>query len=190
MRLRRGVSRVYWRLSRWSIVTESIPERGVLPGVPHTSNWDFLLMLMISWRIGKPFRFLAKRSLFRQPMGTVMRALGGIPVDRGADQGLVREILGMAERGEQFLLVVTPEATRGSVEFWKSGFYRIAEGAHLPVVMGFVDRRRMECGLGARFDVTGDVRADMDRIRANYSGMIGVRRGNESVPRLREELDS
>ena len=119
-----------------------------------------------------------------------MRAIGGIPVDRGAEQGLVREVVAMAERGEQFLLVVTPEGTRGKVEFWKSGFYRIARDADLPVVMGFVDNRRKQCGLGPHFDLTGNVRADMDRIRANYAGMLGVRPGSSSEPRLREEPGS
>lgn len=190
VRLRRRISQVFWRFSRWTPVTEEIPERGVLLGVPHTSNWDLLFMLMISWRIGKPFHFLAKKSLFRRPMGAVMRALGGIPVDRSAEQGLVREIVAKAERGEQFLLVVTPEATRGRVEYWKSGFYRIARAAELPVVMGFVDSRRKECGLGPHFTLTGNVRADMDRIRANYAGMIGVRPDMSGEPRLREEPEA
>ena len=181
---------MFWRLSRWTPVTEPIPERGVLLGAPHTSNWDLVFMLMISWRIGKPFRFLAKKSLFRGPLGAVMRAIGGIPVDRGAEQGLVREIVGMAERGEQFLLVVTPEGTRGAVEYWKSGFYRIARDAELPVVIGFVDRDRRECGLGPHFELSGNVRADMDRIRVNYAGMLGVRPGNSNVPRLREEPEA
>ena len=178
---------MFWRVSRWTPVTHPIPERGILLGAPHTSNWDLLFMLMISWRIGKPFRFLAKKSLFRQPLGTVMRAIGGIPVDRSGDHGLVAEIIAMAERGEQFLLVVTPEGTRGAVEYWKSGFYRIARDADLPVVMGFVDSRRKECGLGPHVELTGNVRADMDRIRANYAGMLGVRPGSSNEPRLREE---
>ncbi len=164
-----------------------MPARGVLLGVPHTSNWDFVLMVMVSWHLGVKFRFLAKRSVFWPPLGSLMRALGGIPVDRGADSGLVRELVAMAEAGERFLVVITPEATRSKVEYWKSGFYRIARDAELPVIMGFIDRRRMACGVGPHFMLSGDVKADMDRIRSNYEGFVGVRPGLESVPRLKDE---
>lgn len=159
----------------------------MLIGGPHTSNWDFVLMVMVSWHIEVPFRFLAKSSLFAGPLGTLMRALGGIPVDRAADHGLVRRLVAMADRGERFVLVITPEATRGRVEFWKSGFYRIAREADLPVILGFIDRRRMTCGIGPHLALSGDVAADMDRIRAFYAGMTGVRPGLESEPRLRDE---
>lgn len=159
----------------------------MLIGAPHTSNWDFVLMVMVSWHLGVNFRFLAKRSVFWEPLGSLMRALGGIPVDRGAESGLVQQLVGMANRGEQFLLVITPEATRSKVEYWKSGFYRIARDADLPVVFGFIDRRRMRCGVGPHIALTGDVRADMDRVRAYYAGFVGVRPGLESEPRLRDE---
>lgn len=187
MRIRRWLARVYWRLSRWTCEIEPLPERGVLLGVPHTSNWDFVLMVFVGWKAGITFRFLAKSSLFVGPFGTFFRALGGIPVYRGEERGLVREVTAMASRGERFMLVITPEATRSKVEFWKSGFYRIAQAADLPVVLGFIDRRRMACGLGPTMRLTGDVRADMDAIRAHYDGFVGVRPGYESVPRLRDE---
>lgn len=178
---------MYWRFSRWTPEAQPLPARGVLIGAPHTSNWDFVLMVMVSWHIGVQFRFLAKRSVFWPPLGSLMRWLGGIPVDRGVDSGLVRQLVEMAERGEHFILVITPEATRSKVEYWKSGFYRIALGAGLPVVLGFIDRRRMACGVGPHIDLTGDVRADMDRIREFYAGFEGVRPGLGSEPRLRDE---
>lgn len=187
MRLRRWLSDVYWRFSRWTPEIKPPPARGVLIGAPHTSNWDFVLMVMVSWRLGVSFRFLAKRSVFWQPLGSLMRALGGIPVDRGQESGLVRQLVEMAQRGEHFLVVITPEATRSKVEYWKSGFYRIARDAHLPVVFGFIDRRRMACGIGSWIDLTGNVAADMDKIRDNYRGMVGVRPGYESEPRLKDE---
>ena len=165
-----------------------MPPRGVLLGAPHTSNWDFVLMVMVSWHLGVSFRFLAKRSVFWQPLGSLMRALGGIPVNRGADSGLTRQLVEMAARGEKFLLVITPEATRSKVEFWKSGFYRIARDADLPVILGFIDRRRMACGVGPHLELSGAVAADMDRIRAFYDGFVGVRPGLESEPRLRDEF--
>lgn len=164
-----------------------MPQRGVLIGAPHTSNWDFVLMVMVSWRIGARFRFLAKRSVFVGPLGWLMRGLGGIAVDRSAEHGLVEQLVDMAGRGERFLLVITPEGTRGKVDYWKSGFYRLARAAQLPVILGFIDRRQMRCGVGPHLQVSDDVVADMDQIRAFYAGKVGVREGLESVPRLRDE---
>jgi len=187
VRLRRRLSALYWRFSRWTPKIDPLPVRGVLLGAPHTSNWDFVLMVMVSWHAGVNFRFLAKKSVFWPPLGQLMRALGGIPVDRSADHGLVRELVDMAERGEQFLLVITPEATRSKVEYWKTGFYRIAREAGLPVAFGFIDRRRMECGVGPHIDLTGRVGEDMDKVRAYYDGFVGVRPGLETEPRLPNE---
>lgn len=164
-----------------------MPARGVLLGAPHTSNWDFILMVMVSWTIGVKFRFLAKKSVFWEPLGTLMRALGGIPVDRSGMHGLTRELVEMAARGEEFIVVITPEATRSKVAHWKSGFYRIATEAELPIIMGFVDRRSMTCGVGPHFEPTGDLTPDMNRLREYYTGKVGVRPGNEAVPRLAAE---
>jgi len=190
VRIRRRLSDLYWRFSRWTPEAEPLPARSVLIGAPHTSNWDFVLMVMVSWHVGVPFRFLAKRSVFWEPLGSLMRALGGIPVDRGQESGLTRRLVAMAEAGEHFVVVITPEATRGKVEHWKSGFYRIARDAGLPVSLGFLDRDRMTCGIGPTIELTGDVAADMDRIRDFYRGKRGVRPGLESEPRLRDESGS
>lgn len=168
-------------------MVEDLPDRGVLVGAPHTSNWDFVLMVMVSWHAQVSFRFLAKRSVFWEPLGSLMRALGGIPVDRGAESGLVRLLVSMAQAGEHFLVVITPEATRSKVEHWKSGFYRIARAADLPVVFGFIDRRSMTCGVRGSISLTGDVAADMDRVRDFYRGKVGVRPGLESEARLKDE---
>lgn len=144
-------------------------------------------MLMVSWHVQVRFRFLAKDSLFVGPLGALMRALGGIAVDRSSHTGLVREVVRLADSDERFLLVITPEGTREKVDYWKSGFYRIARDAELPVVLGFIDRRNMTCGIGPYIDLTGAVEPDMDRIRAFYRGMVGVRPGLETQPRLRNE---
>src|SRR5690606_11642900 len=125
--IRRLLARAFWRLSPWKLVTEPAPTRPtVLIGAPHTSNWDFVLMLAIAWDLGIPVRYLGKDTLFRGPFGWVMRALGGIPVDRKDPAGLVDELVARAEAGERFYLVVTPEGTRSAGKYWKSGFLRIA----------------------------------------------------------------
>ncbi|MGW9168293.1 1-acyl-sn-glycerol-3-phosphate acyltransferase [Agromyces sp. NPDC055658] len=186
--LRRLVSRVYWALSRWTLRGEPAPSRPtVLIGAPHTSNWDFVLMLGIAWRLGIDVRWLGKKSLFAGWRGPIMRGLGGIPVDRADPSRVVDEVVARIRAGEVFGLVVTPDGTRGAHEYWKSGFYRIAREAGMPVTLGYVDRTTMTTGLGPTFALTGDVAADMDRIRAFYADKAGVHPDQRVEPRLREE---
>ena len=187
--IRSGAARFFWFMSRWTLRTEPLPAEGasLLIGAPHTSNWDFLFMLAITWRVGISAKFLGKNSLFRGPMGPVMRALGGIPVDRGHPQGIVDAVVARVRAGERFFLVVTPEGTRGKSACWKSGFYRIALDTGLPLTLGYVDRTTMTTGLGPSLHVTGDVGGDMDRIRAFYADKSGHNPQNRTEPRLRDE---
>jgi 1-acyl-sn-glycerol-3-phosphate acyltransferase len=190
--IRRAAAAAWWRVSRWTHRSEPLPPEGVgiLVGAPHTSNWDFVLMLAITWQLGIDIRFLGKKSLFRGPLGPLMRGLGGIPVDRANPAGLVAEVVARVRAGERFYLVVTPEGTRSRAPAWKSGFYRIALDTGLPVTLGYVDRRTLTCGLGPTVRLTGDVAADMDRVRAFYADKSGLRPGNRTEPRLREEPSS
>lgn len=185
--IRRSIAGLYWRLSRWRLQSEPAPRQaGLLIGAPHTSNWDFVFMLAISWRLGLDVRWLGKHTLFAGWKGPVMRALGGIPVDRGDPSRVVNDILARVAAGEVFHLVVTPEGTR-SGDGWKSGFYRIAREADLPVTLGYVDSTTMTTGLGPTLNLTGDVRADMDRIREFYADKSGVKPELRTEPRLRSE---
>lgn len=185
MPISRALARAYWRLSRWELRTEPFPARsGLLVGAPHTSNWDFVFMLAIAGAAGAKIRWLGKHTLFRGWRGPLMRRLGGIPVDRRDPAGVVDDVLAMVRSGEVVHLVVTPEGTRGSGQGWRSGFYRIAREAALPVTLGYVDRTTMRVGLGPTIDLTGDVRADMDTIRAFYADKSGFRPALRTEPRL------
>lgn len=186
--LRRLISRVFWTFSRWTLTTEPAPSRPtVLIGAPHTSNWDFVLMLAIAWRLGIDVRWLGKKSLFDGWRGPIMRALGGIPVDRSDPGRVVGDVVAKVQDGEVFGLVVTPDGTRKGHSHWKSGFYRIARETGMPVTLGYVDRTTMTTGLGPTIELTGDVAADMDRIRAFYADKAGLRPEHRVEPRLREE---
>jgi len=186
--LRRLVSRVYWALSRWTLAGEPAPSRPtVLVGAPHTSNWDFVLMLAIAWRLGVDVRWLGKKSLFTNWRGPIMRGLGGIPVDRADPSRVVGEVVARIRAGEVFGLVVTPDGTRGAHEYWKSGFYRIARETGMPVTLGYVDRTTMTTGLGPTIELTGDIAGDMDVIRTFYADKAGVHPDQRVEPRLREE---
>lgn len=189
--IRRAVARVFWTFSRWTLRSEPAPRHPtVLVGAPHTSNWDFVLMLAIAWRLGIPIRWLGKDSLFRGWRGPVMRRLGGIPVDRADAGRVVAEVVARARAGEVFGLVVTPDGTRGPHTHWKSGFYRIARDADMTVTLGYVDRTTMTTGLGPTLELTGDVAADMERIRAFYADKAGLRPALRVEPRLLSETPS
>lgn len=185
---RRLAARAFWVLSPWSLVTQPAPERPtVIVGAPHTSNWDFILMLAIAWRQGITMRWLGKHSLFTGWRNPFMRALGGIPVDRTAPARVVADVVRQIRDGEVFGLVITPDGTRKGHSHWKSGFYRIARETGMPVTLGYVDRTTMTTGLGPTIDLTGHVAADMDRIRDFYADKAGYLPQHRVEPRLRDE---
>ncbi len=186
--LRRLAARAFWSLSGWTLRTEPPPQRPtILLGAPHTSNWDFALMLAIAWRLDMDIRWLGKSSLFSGWRAPLMRSLGGIPVNRAAPQDVVADVVEQARSGAVFGLVVTPDGTRSGHTHWKSGFYRIARETQMPVTLGYVDRTTKTSGLGPTIELTGDVAADMDRIRAFYADKAGFRPENRVEPRLRDE---
>ena len=186
--VRRLLARAFWSLGPWQLETEPPPTRPtVLLGAPHTSNWDFVLMLAIAWRLDMQIRWMGKHSLFTGWRGPLMRALGGIAVDRGNPGQVVRDVVGDVRQGAIFGLVITPDGTRGPHTHWKSGFYRIARETGMPVTLGYVDRTTMTSGLGPTIELTGDVAADMDVVRAFYADKAGLRPEKRVEPRLREE---
>lgn len=188
--IRRLIARAFWTVSRWTLTVQPMPDRPtILLGAPHTSNWDFAFMLAISWSQGIHLRWLGKSSLFTSWRGPLMRAIGGIPVDRADPRSVVDDVVRRVHAGEVFSLVVTPDGTRNGNTHWKSGFYRIARATGMPVTLGFVDRTTMTTGLGPTFALTGDVAGDMDRIRAFYADKSGHNPAQRVEPRLREEDD-
>jgi 1-acyl-sn-glycerol-3-phosphate acyltransferase len=184
--VRRTFARLMLRLTRWRTVGE-VPSSGILLGAPHTSNWDWVAMLLLMWSGGVPPRVLIKAEVMRTPLGPLLRANGGIALDRQNPGSVVRDLLAEARRGEPFLLIIAAEGTRKKQDYWKSGFYRIARQTGLPISMGFVDGPTRTLGFGPSFLASGDVVADMDRIRAFYADKHGINPQRRSEPRLREE---
>ena len=186
--LRAAIARVFWWLSPWRLVREAVPVEGprILIGAPHTSNFDFVLMLGIAWDARMRIHWLGKRELFKGIAGPIMRGLGGIAVDRKNAAGVVDAVVAKARATDRFLLVVTPEGTRQG-NGWRSGFYRIAMAAGLPVTLGFADGSTKSAGLGETLTLTGDVEADMDKVRAFYADKSGVNPEYRTEPRLQDE---
>lgn len=138
---------------------------------PHTSNWDFFHGLLISWVLGIKGNWLGKDSIFRGPVGPLLRALGGIPVDRSRHHGLVEQAVEAFRIQPRMFLVLAPEGTRRRTEYWKSGFYRVAVESGVPLALGYLDYKRRAGGLGPVLTLTGDAEADLARMREFYAGI-------------------
>ena len=172
---RRGnkFTRWFWysmlRTARWDIEGDLLNlSRTVLIGAPHTSNWDFVLGMAVKWGLGLEFRWIGKHTLFRGPFGILLRLVGGIPVDREEHQGLVSRAIELFSEEPQLLLVITPEGTRRRVERWKTGFYHIAVGANVSIVCAYLDYPRRRVGFTAPFKPTGNMEADIQKLRGFY----------------------
>lgn len=187
MLIRKKLARAVLRATRWKLVG-SVPSKGVLVGAPHTSNWDFIAMLLIAWSSGVQPQVLVKKSFFKGPMGPVLRALGGVPLDRSNPGDTIRALLADAGDDDAFLLCIAAEGTRSKGDYWKPGFLRIAQQTGLPVSLGFVDGPTRTLGMGPTFTPSGDVVADMEIVRAFYADKHGIKPENRTEPRLREEL--
>ena len=169
----------------WQLRYKPLPgPHGIAVVYPHTSNWDFPLGLLGKWALGLPFRWLAKDSLFRGPMGAIMRYWGGVAVDRRAPMGATRML---AERmlGEKwFWVAITPEGTRGYRPYWKSGFYHLAAAAKVPLLLISLDYAAKELSLVDVVHLSGDQDADMAAIAALYQGKEALYPKNAAPIRL------
>jgi len=184
--MRQRLARTIVRAAGYRMVGE-VPPAGVIVGAPHTSNWDFVAMLVVMWHEGAHPRVLVKKQLFHGAVGWLLRRCGGVPLDRQDPSGVVRGLVDEAAGGEPFRLIIAAEGTRTKGDHWKSGFYRIAREAGLPITLAFFDPPTKTLGFGPTFHPTGDVGADMDVVRAFYADKHGLRPANATEPRLRDE---
>jgi 1-acyl-sn-glycerol-3-phosphate acyltransferase len=146
----------------------------VLIGAPHTSNWDFVLFLGVIFSLRANVRFMGKAELFRSPVGSFFRYCGGIPVDRAKSTGLVDQMVEACNKSDRFILTIAPEGTRHHVTEWKRGFYHIATGAGIPIVLAVVDGRQKMVRIGQVFHPTGDMEADLRTIKGFFTGVVGI----------------
>ena len=171
-----GLSRVLeWLIVRFylamgwkSVAIRPIPRKAVIIAAPHTSNWDFIYYIGLTRDLGIETSFMAKRQLFRWPLGRFMREMGGVEVNREKGGNYVQSMIDEFNRRDDFLLTIAPEGTRKSVGQWKTGFYHIAVGAQVPLIVGMMDYAKKTGGLALAFMPTGDYAADMARLEEFY----------------------
>ena len=167
-------SRGVLRLSGWRIEGGApAAEKYVLIAAPHTSNWDFPFTLMVCFALRLKVYWMGKNSLFPPVLGSIMRWLGGIPVDRSRQGNLVESTVATFNQHERLTIIIPPEGTRAKVTRWKTGFYYIAQGAGVPIALGYLDFRLKRAGVQQLFIPTGDIVADMQKIQTFYAGISG-----------------
>lgn len=172
--LMRWFSLAMLRLSGWRIEGQVPTEpKYVLIAAPHTSNWDFPFTLMICFALRLNVYWMGKASLFPPVLGVIMRWLGGLPVDRARAGNLVQATVDAFNENTRLTVIVPPEGTRGKVTHWKTGFYYIAQGAGVPIALGYLDFKRKAGGIGRVFQTTGDIQQDMLEIQQFYAGIAG-----------------
>lgn len=182
------LGRIVMKACGWRVIGQIPPSsKLIVIAAPHTSNWDFIFLLGAAYHLRLSVNWLGKNVLFRYGAGPLMRFLGGVPVDRARSNNMVTQLVEDIGKRDGIALVIPPAGTRARTDNWKSGFYWIAYGAKIPLVCGYLDYARKEACLGLSFVPTGDVTADMDRIREFYHGISGKHPENTSTIRLREE---
>ncbi|QQS46653.1 MAG: lysophospholipid acyltransferase family protein [Acidobacteriota bacterium] len=170
----RALSWLIFRLFGWRLVGPlPEPRRYVLIAAPHTSNWDFPVMLLAAFGLRAKAFWIGKNSLFRKPFGALFRWLGGLPVDRSTAHNVVNQASALFNEEDELILAIAPEGTRKKVSSWKTGFYYIALNAKVPIVFGFIDYGRKRTGAGPLLMPTGDIEEDMKVIRAFYGDIRG-----------------
>ena len=185
MNLLRSPARLALKLMGWKLLDlMERPAKAVVIAYPHTSNWDFPVTLLALAALPFGAHWVGKDSLFRGILGPIMRRLGGIPVCRSERTGFVARLSEEFQLKDRFHLVIATEGTRRLQKGWKSGFYRIALAAGVPVILAVVDYPRREVGLLACITLSGDEDADMVQIAVLYAGREGYRHEHASPIRM------
>jgi 1-acyl-sn-glycerol-3-phosphate acyltransferase len=167
------IARIYFWLIGWKWVKTIPPsaKKFVIVAAPHTSNWDFPIAMGALYLMDIKVNYLAKRELFKFPMGILFKAMGGIPVDRSRAGGMVDRMIEEFSKHRELVLLVPPEGSRSQVKQWKTGFYRVAAGANVPIALGYLDYGKKEAGVTQLFYPTGDLEKDMAEIKTFYRGI-------------------
>ncbi len=176
------------RLRGWRLAGEVPPLRKyVVVLAPHTCNWDFPLAMLAASGYGIRLSWLGKHTIFRWPVAGFLRGMGGIPVRRQHHDGMVGQIVDAFAARDTLVVGMTPEGTRTATPHWRSGFYHMARGAGVPIVLASLDRPTRRITLGPVVMPTGDAAKDMEVVRAFYAGKQGIHPWKASTVRLVEE---
>lgn len=185
------ISKILIKLLGWKI-TGGIPpdvKKCVLIAAPHTSNWDLFYGRQALYIFGVKLRYLIKKELFFFPLNLLFRATGGIPIDRKKSYSIVKTMIGVFDQHDSLAMMFSPEGTRSRVKKWKTGFYHVAVGAKVPIMMGYIDYEKKITGVGPVFYPSGDVKKDFEFMEEYYK-QFAARKPENYNPEIfiREEM--
>lgn len=160
------------RLLGWKLEGEFPKDKKmVICLAPHTSNWDFFIAIFAVLKMKLKANWMGKKQIFVWPVKTLLKNMGGIPVDRSAPGGLVQQVVDEFSHSDSMVFALAPEGTRTRVEKWKNGFLRIAQQANVPVYLGYFDFERKVFGFSeVKFEVK-DIVQTMEKIREFYKNI-------------------
>lgn len=145
----------------------------ILVAAPHTSNWDFVIFLLVIFKFRIPIHWMGKHTMFIPPFTGLLKRLGGIPINRSRKGNTVKTMAGEFKAADRLIVTIAPSGTRSTVSSWKTGFYRIARQVKVPIVLGFVDYKQKTAGVGPVFHPTGNLTKDLAEIQAFYRDKSG-----------------
>lgn len=172
----RLISRLIFLISGWKLklpVPDGV-QRCVIIASPHTSNWDLLYARAAFYLMDIPLRFTIKDQMMRFPYGPVIRAMGGIGIDRSPRKpgeerlSMTEAMADLFKKHQRLAVMVTPEGSRSLRTEWKTGFYYVAKMADVPIALGYLDYAKKEAGVGMMVHPSDDMESDLRKIMAFY----------------------
>lgn len=156
----------------WKIGEPIAPDdKCLILGVPHTSGWDLVVSYLYYKGCGGDSKVMIKNSFFVWPLSSILRALGGVPINRKSPAKAIIDIVDAYKENDKFQLAMCPEGTRKPIRRWKTGFHTIATKAGVPVYLGYFDWGTKTVGRGQKFELSDDPKADLEKIQAIYESM-------------------
>lgn len=173
------LSRFILKIFGWKVSGPSPNEvpKSIFVAAPHTSNWDFVIGILVrsAWKLR--VNFVGKQALFRRPFGFIFRKLGGHPVDRSKSSNLVEGIVRLFNENERFAMAIAPEGTRKKVSSLKSGFYYIADQADVPIILITINGAKKEVNFSPPRKVASTKEEELAFVWNYFKGIEGVRPG-------------
>lgn len=158
----------------WKAVGQKPPfKKYLMVGAHHTTNWDLPFGLLVMTALGVRVHWIAKDTVFKGPLGKLAYWFGGIPVNRRERTNFTQQIIEKFDEADELVIVISPEGTRSKTDYWRTGFYYIAHGANVPIVMAFLDYSSKTGGFGPSIKTSGDIEKDLEKMGRFYAGVRG-----------------